>query len=146
MSEMRLWMKVVALAPVSSITRFLSAQTQSSVSRSARVHRATLLQSAMCFYQWAVDVAIHMWCQCGAINHKAPSVVVWNAWKKRQEKDYDTWCSQVVSNPSTNQARRGLTSLIRREVVLSSWYGRNSFFFLSLLIIFGLMTRGEWFV
>ena len=48
--------------------------------------------------------------------------------KKREEKrDYDTWCSQVVSNPSTNQARRGLTSLIRREVVLSSWYGRNSF-------------------
>ena len=49
--------------------------------------------------------------------------------KKREEKrDYDTWCSQVVSNPSTNQARTGLTSLIRREVVLSSWYGRNSFF------------------
>ena len=48
--------------------------------------------------------------------------------KKREEKrDYDTWCSQVVSNPSTNQARTGLTSLIRREVVLSSWYGRNSF-------------------
>ena len=50
--------------------------------------------------------------------------------KERWQKDYDTWCSQVVSNPSTNQARRGLTSLIRREVVLSSWYGRNSFSFL----------------
>ena len=51
---------------------------------------------------------------------------------KKRKRDYDTWCSQVVSNPSTNQARRGLTSLIRREVVLSSWYGRNSlsFFFL----------------
>ena len=45
---------------------------------------------------------------------------------KRRKRDYDTWCSQVVSNPSTNQARTGLTSLIRREVVLSSWYGRNS--------------------
>ena len=53
----------------------------------------------------------------------------------KREKDYDTWCSQVVSNPSTNQARTGLTSLIRREVVLSSWYGRNSlFFFLSLCL------------
>ena len=52
---------------------------------------------------------------------------------KKRKRDYDTWCSQVVSNPSTNQARRGLTSLIRREVVLSSWYGRNSLFlFLSL--------------
>ena len=47
---------------------------------------------------------------------------------KKRKRDYDTWCSQVVSNPSTNQAQRGLTSLIRREVVLSSWYGRNSLF------------------
>ena len=54
---------------------------------------------------------------------------------KKRKRDYDTWCSQVVSNPSTNQARRGLTSLIRREVVLSSWYGRNSLFlFLSLFV------------
>lgn len=51
---------------------------------------------------------------------------------KKRKRDYDTWCSQVVSNPSTNQARRGLTSLIRREVVLSSWYGRNSLFLFSL--------------
>ena len=47
---------------------------------------------------------------------------------KKRKRDYDTWCSQVVSNPSTNQAQRGLTSLIRREVVLSSWYGRNNLF------------------
>ena len=55
--------------------------------------------------------------------------------QKKRKRDYDTWCSQVVSNPSTNQAQRGLTSLIRREVVLSSWYGRNSLFpFLSLCL------------
>ena len=47
---------------------------------------------------------------------------------KKRKRDYDTWCSQVVSNPSTHQARRGFTSLIRREVVFSSWYGRNSLF------------------
>ena len=48
--------------------------------------------------------------------------------KEREEKsDYDTWCSQVVSNPCPNQARTGITSLLRREVGLSSWYGRNSF-------------------
>ena len=35
------------MAPVSSITRFLSAQAQSSVSHSARIHKATLLESAM---------------------------------------------------------------------------------------------------
>ena len=47
---------------------------------------------------------------------------------KKRKRDYDTWCSQVVSNPGTNQAQRGFTSLIRQEVVLSSWYGRNSLF------------------
>ena len=52
--------------------------------------------------------------------------------KVREEKDYSTQSSQVVSNPSTIQARRGLTSLIGREVVLSSWYGRNHSFFPSL--------------
>ena len=35
------------MAPVSSSTRFLSAQAQSSVEYSARVHKATLLESAM---------------------------------------------------------------------------------------------------
>ena len=37
----------MALAPVSSSTRFLSAQAQSSVEHSARIHKATLLESAM---------------------------------------------------------------------------------------------------
>ena len=40
-------MKEVPLAPVSSSTHFLSAQAQSSVEYSARVHKATLLESAM---------------------------------------------------------------------------------------------------
>ena len=53
-------------------------------------------------------------------------------WKRK--KDYGTRSSQVVSNPSTNRARRGLTSLIGREVVLSSWCGRNRNFFLHLFI------------
>ena len=61
---------------------------------------------------------------------------------KKRKRDYDTWCSQVVSNPSTNQAQTGLTSLIRREVVLSSWYGRNSFVF-SVLKHTGLLLTIE---
>ena len=44
---MRLWRKAVPLTPVSSNTCFLSAQAQSSVEWSARVHKATLLESAM---------------------------------------------------------------------------------------------------
>ena len=47
MDGMRLWRKAVPLTPVSSNTRFLSAQAQSSVEWSARVHKATLLESAM---------------------------------------------------------------------------------------------------
>ena len=40
-------------------------------------------------------------------------------------KGYNTWCSQAVTHPSTNQALRCLTSVIRREPVHSTWYGRS---------------------
>ena len=39
-------------------------------------------------------------------------------------KANSTWCSQAVTHPSTNQAQRCLTSVIGRELVLSTWYGR----------------------
>ena len=35
-----------------------------------------------------------------------------------------TLCSQAVTHPSTNRARRCLTSVIGRELVCSTWYGR----------------------
>ena len=41
------------------------------------------------------------------------------------KKGYNTWCSQAVSHPSTNQALCCLTSVIRREPVHSTWYGRS---------------------
>ena len=41
------------------------------------------------------------------------------------EKVYNTGYSQAVTHPSTNPARRCLTSVIRRELVLSAWYGRR---------------------
>ena len=41
------------------------------------------------------------------------------------QKVYSTWYSQAVSHPSTNQARRCLTSVIGREPVYSTWYGRR---------------------
>ena len=43
---------------------------------------------------------------------------------KRLQKN-NTWDSNVVPHRSTNLARRCLTSLSRREAVLSSWYGRS---------------------
>ncbi|ESO86400.1 hypothetical protein LOTGIDRAFT_76989, partial [Lottia gigantea] len=47
-------------------------------------------------------------------------------WTKYQQKGvYSTRCSQAVTHPSTNRARRCLTSVIGRELVLSTWYGRR---------------------
>ena len=45
--------------------------------------------------------------------------------KKAKEKAYNTCCSQAVPHPGTGQARHCLTSVIRREPVLSVWYGRR---------------------
>ena len=44
--------------------------------------------------------------------------------KKKKKNANGTWCSQAVTHPSTNQARRCLTSVIGREPVCSTWYGR----------------------
>ena len=46
-------------------------------------------------------------------------------WKTWNNKVYSTWYSQAVTHPSTNQARRCLTSVIGREPVCSTWYGRR---------------------
>ena len=45
--------------------------------------------------------------------------------KQLHKKVYDTGYSQAVTHPSTNPARRCLTSVIRRELVLSAQYGRR---------------------
>ena len=44
---------------------------------------------------------------------------------KKKKNAYNTCCSQAVTHPSTEQARRCLTSVIGREPVLSAWYGRR---------------------
>ena len=47
-------------------------------------------------------------------------------YKCQEKKDvYSTWCSQAVTHLSTNHARRCLTSVIGREPVFSTWYGRK---------------------
>ena len=68
-------------------------------------------------------------------NHIAKNFISWivlaTKAKKRKvqcknAKDaYNTRCSQAVSDPSTNRARRCLTWQIRRDAVFSTWYGRK---------------------
>jgi hypothetical protein len=41
-----------------------------------------------------------------------------------QKKSRSTWCSQAVSHPSTIQPQRCLTSVVWREPVRCTWYGR----------------------
>ena len=45
--------------------------------------------------------------------------------KGEKKKVYSTRYSQAVTHPSTNLARRCLTSVIGREPVFSTWYGRR---------------------
>ena len=40
------------------------------------------------------------------------------------KSDNSTQCSQAVSHPSTDQAQCCLTSVIGRDLVFSTWYGR----------------------
>ena len=45
--------------------------------------------------------------------------------EEKKKEAYNTCCSQAVTHPSTEQARHCLTSVIRRELVYSVWYGRR---------------------
>ena len=55
-----------------------------------------------------------------------PSQHCWmKAAQNQKTKVYNTRYSQAVTHPSTNRARRCLTSVIGREPVFSTWYGRR---------------------
>ena len=45
--------------------------------------------------------------------------------EEKKKEAYNTCCSKVVTHPSTEQARHCLTSVIRRELVYSVWYGHR---------------------
>ena len=55
---------------------------------------------------------------------------------KKKLKVYSTRTSQVVTHPSTTQARRCLTLEIRRDPVISPWYGRRQELILNEAIIY----------
>ena len=53
-----------------------------------------------------------------------PVTLLWSD-NNNQKVAYSTPCSQAVTHPSTNGAQHCLTSVIRRELVCSMWYGRR---------------------
>ena len=57
--------------------------------------------------------------------NKEIQIKMTNRLKSAKAKAYNTRYSQAVSHPSTNRARRCLTSVIGREPVYSAWYGRR---------------------
>ena len=72
------------------------------------------------FASWCSKIGQHLlW----PLKNKA----VWHQQKRKQKKReaYNTWYSQAVTHPSTNQAHSCLTSVIRRELVYSARYGRR---------------------
>ena len=48
---------------------------------------------------------------------------------------FNTLCSQAVTHPSTNWARRCLASVIGRELAFSTWYGRRQLWWLILAVL-----------
>ena len=54
--------------------------------------------------------------------HLAPTLK--SSGNQDQKDAISTQCSQAVTHPSTNWAQRCLTSVIGRELVCSTWYGR----------------------
>ena len=63
-----------------------------------------------------------MWekCFCSQNDLKYPKIN-----KKGNLKQSKAWYSQAVTHPSTNRARGCLTSVIGRELVYSTRYGRR---------------------
>ena len=54
-----------------------------------------------------------------------------NSVRKMSKNVYNTMYSQAVTHPSTNMAQCCLTSVIGRELVFSTWYGRRQIFTLT---------------
>ena len=52
---------------------------------------------------------------------------------------YSTKYSQAVTHPSTNLAQCCLTSVIGRELVCSTWYGRRHLLWLKFLTLAHLL-------
>ena len=56
--------------------------------------------------------------------HKEGNLQIWG-YKKMFQNVYNIAYSQAVTHPSTNATQCCLTSVIGRELVLSTWYGRR---------------------
>ena len=79
-----------------------------------------------CVCKRIVCIVSHCFCHLVTCNHNCMDF---------QQKAYSTEYSQAVTHPSTNSAQCCLTSVIGRELVYSTWYGRRHLIQLTLAIL-----------
>ena len=87
------------------------------------------------FHDWKTKSRLRYACrkllsECHSLFHEIPSrnsrdITKQSLTPRTKKIIYSTWCSQAVTHLSTNHARRCLTSVIGREPVFSTWYGRR---------------------
>ena len=88
------------------------------------------------------------WFRVSRLNHSATTATTSDPLKAKPKKTnpkfyqcqkvYSIVYSQAVTHPSTNTTQCCLTSVIRRELVFSTWYGRRQVTEVLRYIMFGL--------
>ena len=92
--------------------------------------------SSLCLTSGWIQAALHFYLVPGILDTPEPGDTLYlvpgvpyafllalQQWEKKRA--YDTAYSQAVTHPSTNAAQSCLTSVIGRELVFSTWYGRR---------------------
>ena len=80
----------------------------------------------------------------GTTEWRNDGTMEWRSEWKMQKKANSTWCSQAVSHPSTIRALCCLTSVIRQELVCSTWYGRWQGILAKMCLLNDLLTHSRW--
>ncbi len=115
---------------------FLSPQWHCSVSRPLPFFPTSQSMSLLSFAALAVFPHLVHRCHCSVAKNRpaqsrifisaaSPDGIAQRSFETAAKRAYDTAYSQAVTHPSTNAAQSCLTSVIGRELVFSTWYGRR---------------------
>ena len=81
--------------------------------------------SSIRIHSIVISIVRTLLCRVFIQTGETDSRTIWGSTHGKKKYAYSTWCSQAVTHLSTNHARRCLTSVIGREPVCSTWYGRR---------------------